>query len=434
MAHIEIVVKISSAATARRISSNKTLSLSALQRSCPREVGRRRSSIIVASNAFGSIWCDKMSNLAINFSGSSVATRVNSGPAVLLQISFHSSLCVFAWSAPWSKERRRTHLDIIQKLACRTRLLLRLGSPNSLYICLIPIISYGTCLRVDSDRRSFFLCVMYIYGCINPPPMENGYNGTLLDREDMERASVELVGKPILMEHLGPPIGKVDAVWRRPADDRLMMVGHTNETGVHADFARSMLKDKSWAELSLSTTVPVDMNSLKAGRKTFNEISVVKKGARVGTTIELCELQTSPGKYKSDRVTHNVIKCSANSAAMATPQVVESNSAEGAGTQTFFDFRSIKRLTFFVAQPHRLQSCFENSPKPRINYAHSRQIVLSARQPPLRQLPERQLPLPRVPARPRLPRYQLHKMQSVEKQTKKLRCEIFKHRSCKRHT
>jgi hypothetical protein len=153
---------------------------------------------------------------------------------------------------------------------------------------------------------------MYIYGCINPPAMESGYNGTLLTDEDMDRASEELVGKPILMEHLGPPIGTVKAVWRRPRDDRLMMVGHTDEDGVHADFARSMLADSSWGELSLSTTVPVNMKSFETGRKTFNEISVVKRGARDGTTIELCEKQTTPGKYKSDASTHQLIECSAN--------------------------------------------------------------------------------------------------------------------------
>jgi hypothetical protein len=275
---------------------------------------------------------------------------------------------------------------------------------------------------------------MYIYGCINPPPMKNGYNGTLLDQEDMERASVELVGKPILMEHLGPPIGKVDAVWRRPADDRLMMVGHTNETGVHADFARSMLKDKSWGELSLSTTVPVDMSSLKAGRKTFNEISVVKKGARVGTTIELCELQTSPEKYKSDRVTHNVIKCSANSVAMATPQVVESSSADAAGIQTFFDFRSINVLTFFAAQMGHPKSYFENSPRPRQNCSNTSRAVRSARLRRRRLLAAPRLRRRRLLAAPQLPRHRLYKAPSMEKQTKISRTKGFAKQKCNRRT
>ena len=159
--------------------------------------------------------------------------------------------------------------------------------------------------------------MVFVYGCINPPAKGAGYDGTLLTEADMDRAAQELVGKPILMEHSGPPVGSVDAVWRRPQDGRLMMVGHTNDDSVHGRFIRNMLGDGTWRELSLSTTVPVDMKTLSTGRKTFNEVSIVEKGLRDGTTIEAIEDKTNGSNYKSAGVGFAVVNCSQQSATMS---------------------------------------------------------------------------------------------------------------------
>ena len=157
------------------------------------------------------------------------------------------------------------------------------------------------------------------YGCVNPQGESTGYNGMKLTQSEVTRAAVELVGKPVKMEHSGPPVGRILSSWEN-TDGKLMVVGQADEVDFAGKFTRNMMNSKQWGELSLSSSMPIDLSTMQTGEKRFNEISVVAKGLRDGTQIHRLEKETAgieyntPGKFSSTIQ----VDCSANMSASAS--------------------------------------------------------------------------------------------------------------------
>lgn len=148
-------------------------------------------------------------------------------------------------------------------------------------------------------------------GCANPVGREVGYNGFELDNADVRIACKEIVGKPILIEHQGAPVGVVESAWVAQ-DGRMMVVGATDETNPRGLFAKNLLVDQAFTELSLGSTARVDTDTLDVRDKHFHELSLVEKGLREGTEIESLD-QTKRTSYKDALVQ---VQCSAAGSAV----------------------------------------------------------------------------------------------------------------------
>lgn len=122
------------------------------------------------------------------------------------------------------------------------------------------------------------------YGCANPKGRGKEYNGFEFTEKDVRLAASELVGKPVLIEHEGNPVGEVEAAWVG-SDGRLLVVGKTNDNNVRSRFARNLVIDGGLNELSLGTACHVDTDKLQVSNKHVQELSLVERGLRDGTVI-----------------------------------------------------------------------------------------------------------------------------------------------------
>ena len=149
-------------------------------------------------------------------------------------------------------------------------------------------------------------------GCANPPGREEGYNGFELDRRDVVKASSELVGAPLLIEHGGPSVGCIDDAWVAK-DGRLLVCGSTCSDTVRGLYAKNMIAGGGYPELSIGSTVFVDPDALKVTGKSYHEVSIVERGLRDGTTID-SKSRTRLNAYKARPVP---FRCSARPSAAA---------------------------------------------------------------------------------------------------------------------
>lgn len=180
--------------------------------------------------------------------------------------------------------------------------------------------------------------VFRFFGCANPRGRSNSYNGFELTEADAAIAAEQLVGKPVLIEHEGEPVGEVEAAWIGK-DGRLMVVGKTSNEGARAKYARNMVIDGSLGELSLGSTASIDTDTLDVTNKSMVELSLVENGLRDGTIIE-DKTRTERPSYKD--TLQVAIACSAGrgvtmsateSEAPPQPSTVAPESKEGAAKQ-----------------------------------------------------------------------------------------------------
>lgn len=153
--------------------------------------------------------------------------------------------------------------------------------------------------------------VFRFVGCANPPGREQGYNGFELDQQDVVKASRELVGVPLLIEHKGEPVGRIEDAWVAK-DGRLLVCGATSSDSVRGLYAKNMIAGGSYPELSIGSTAFVDPDALRVTGKSYNEVSIVERGLRDGTTID-SKTKTRPSSYKARSVG---VCCSARSTAV----------------------------------------------------------------------------------------------------------------------
>jgi hypothetical protein len=129
------------------------------------------------------------------------------------------------------------------------------------------------------------------------------YQGLYLTDNDIKSAigDESLVGLPVKIEHTGVPVGKVLSTWDNHG--RLDMLLEVNEKifegGVVSRFVRSQVV----RDLSLGYTVGLQFSetsqSFTATKKTFQEVSIVRIGARDTCHIHgFSDPETNPGPKK----------------------------------------------------------------------------------------------------------------------------------------
>jgi hypothetical protein len=110
------------------------------------------------------------------------------------------------------------------------------------------------------------------------------YQGLYLTDNDIKGAidDQSLVGLPVKIEHTGVPVGKVLSTWDNKG--RLDMLLEVNENFFEGDVVSRFVRSHVVRDLSLGYTVGLQFSetsqSFTATKKTFQEVSIVRIGAR----------------------------------------------------------------------------------------------------------------------------------------------------------
>ena len=152
-------------------------------------------------------------------------------------------------------------------------------------------------------------------GCANPRGREAPYDGFELTHSDLALACKEIVGKPLLIEHEGQPVGAVESAWLA-ADGRMLVQAQTDNSTARGLLARNLVVDGLLPELSLGSTASLDTEALTVSNKRVHELSLVEQGLRDGTVIEQADESDRPS-YKDVQLR---VLCSKRVATMAEGQ------------------------------------------------------------------------------------------------------------------
>ena len=126
---------------------------------------------------------------------------------------------------------------------------------------------------------------MLLYGTINPIGEKGGsYEGLYLTDSDIKSAISDesLVGLPVKIEHVGVSVGKVLSTWDNAG--RLDVLLEVDEKIFEGDVVSRFVRSKVVKDLSLGYTVGLQFSEtaqkFTATKKTFQEVSIVRVGAR----------------------------------------------------------------------------------------------------------------------------------------------------------
>ena len=137
-----------------------------------------------------------------------------------------------------------------------------------------------------------------LWGTANPEGMENDYQGIFLNKDDIrsmvqqvEEANRRLQHIPVHLEHKGVEVGHVVSAWAHR--DTLQCVLELDERVLEGSIGSEFVRNGICNELSLGYSVDLQNSAggVRAVKKTLNEISVVKKGAR-----HHCKIHAVSGK------------------------------------------------------------------------------------------------------------------------------------------
>jgi hypothetical protein len=139
-----------------------------------------------------------------------------------------------------------------------------------------------------------------LWGTANPEGMENNYRGIFLNKQDIksmvqqvEEANSQARKIPVHLEHKGVRVGHVVTAWAHR--DTLQCVLELDEHILEGSIGSEFVRNGICNELSLGYSVDLQNSDsgIRAVKKTLNEISVVKKGAR-----HHCQIHAVTGRGK----------------------------------------------------------------------------------------------------------------------------------------
>lgn len=126
---------------------------------------------------------------------------------------------------------------------------------------------------------------MLIWGTANPTGECNEtYHGVYLQHKDIDSFVHEICNKPVKVEHVGDPVGKVVHAWK---NDRhgLDCIMDVDEKSLNGAIISSLVNNHCARELSLGYRVRMNMSNSHGGKsgvleKEVIEVSIVKRGMR----------------------------------------------------------------------------------------------------------------------------------------------------------
>ena len=133
---------------------------------------------------------------------------------------------------------------------------------------------------------------MFIVGTCNPRGEQNSYNGLYLTDKEIEDVVTKkkMQGIPVKSEHCGKDIGRVISKFMNDKRELQCLLEIDDKT-VEGSVAGGFVWDNIAKDLSLGYVVDVKQTGthLKAKEKQILEVSLVRKGARQGCHITMCE-------------------------------------------------------------------------------------------------------------------------------------------------
>jgi phosphoribulokinase len=151
---------------------------------------------------------------------------------------------------------------------------------------------------------------MHIWGTANPEGLSSGYNGLFLTTEDIEQIVRDnaMDGLPVKIEHKGVDVGKVVTAWNN--DGKLDILLNIDEKIFEGDCVGRFVRDNVCRDLSIGYNVALQFSentqNYEPLKKTFNEVSIVRTGARErchihGYTVpdKACRNNNDNGEFSS---------------------------------------------------------------------------------------------------------------------------------------
>lgn len=127
---------------------------------------------------------------------------------------------------------------------------------------------------------------MLIWGTANPTGECNeNYHGVYLQHRDIDAFVNEICNKPVKVEHVGEPVGRVVHAWKN-AQRGLDCIMEVDESSLNGAIISSLVNHHCARELSLGYRVRMNMSSSKPVlEKEVVEVSIVKRGMRPNCII-----------------------------------------------------------------------------------------------------------------------------------------------------
>jgi hypothetical protein len=126
---------------------------------------------------------------------------------------------------------------------------------------------------------------MYVWGTANPRGENSTYDGMFLTGSDINRMVLdrELIGLPVLLEHVGDSVGTIVTAWQHRGQLDLLINIDDKSPNLSSVIASTFVSGNVCKDLSLGYTVDVQQSAdgaLCTKNKKVSEVSLVKRGAR----------------------------------------------------------------------------------------------------------------------------------------------------------
>ena len=125
---------------------------------------------------------------------------------------------------------------------------------------------------------------MYVWGTANPEGLADGYTGLFLTTKDIESVVRDnsMDGLPVKIEHKGVDVGRVVTAWHN--DGKLDILLEVDEKIFEGNCVSRFVRNQVCTDLSIGYNVSLQFSEstqkYETLKKTFNEISIVRSGAR----------------------------------------------------------------------------------------------------------------------------------------------------------
>jgi hypothetical protein len=144
-------------------------------------------------------------------------------------------------------------------------------------------------MRLAVEKQS---STMLIWGTANHTGECNStYHGVYLQDRDIDSFVTDICNKPVKVEHVGQPVGKVLHAWKN-AQMGLDCIMDIDEANLNGAIISSLVHDRCAKELSLGYRVRLNMSNKPPGNigtvcleKEVIEVSIVKRGMRPNCII-----------------------------------------------------------------------------------------------------------------------------------------------------
>ena len=130
---------------------------------------------------------------------------------------------------------------------------------------------------------------LILTGTANPEGEENAYNGLYMTKGDISDAVRDnaMDGLPVKIEHKGVAVGKVITSWIN--NGKMDLLIDVDEGIFEGNIVSRFVRDGVVNDLSLGYNVGLQFSeqskTFVAAKKTYNEVSIVRTGARSGCHI-----------------------------------------------------------------------------------------------------------------------------------------------------